>query len=297
MAGRTSESKDKDNALKEQMPNGEEQKSSTSLMDSDFISLDDLVYAPLHALAESNLRLTEHVVDAIKSMGSIQQDGQEEIIHLDNMNLAYEQVRQEGDGYSIDDLQLQVPLLSIVPITNLNVEKAQIEFATEVHSHIDKEGNVKINGRICSPEPRDSDFLPRVSYHMEIKSTPATEGVMRITDLLNSNQLAKQIDTTPITPDGNTGSEEQKAVRQKIAKLQGEIKRLKALYEKIRDTITEQEKLYEICKDNKENALYQVDKTKYIDKQMEIARKIMRAQEEIITLEIAGELERETDEQ
>ena len=146
-------------------------KSEQSIMDSDFISLNELVYAPLHALAESNQRLRTHVVEAIKSMGSVAQNGQEEIIHLDNMNIAYNQVRPDGDaGYNVDELQLQIPLLSVVPVTILNVERAEIEFATEIRSSTDSTGKIKINGRICSPEQRESNFLPRVSYKMKVKS-------------------------------------------------------------------------------------------------------------------------------
>ena len=91
--------------------------------DSDFILLDDLVYAPLHALAKSNQQLRAQIVDAIKSMGVICQNGQEETIRLHNINIAYDQVRPEGEeGYSVDNMQMQVPLLSIIPLTNLNVE-------------------------------------------------------------------------------------------------------------------------------------------------------------------------------
>lgn len=90
-----------------------------SYKDSDFIPLDDLVYAPLHALAKSNQQLRAQVVEAIKSMGTVRQSGQEEVVRLNNINIAYDQVRPEGDdGYSVENLQIQVPLLSIVPITN-----------------------------------------------------------------------------------------------------------------------------------------------------------------------------------
>lgn len=104
-----------------------------AIMDSDFIPIDDLVYAPLHALAKSNHRLRSEIVEAIRSMGTSKQVGQEEVIHLNNINIAYDQIRPEGEeGYSVDNLQVQVPLLSIVPVTNLGVEKAEIGFSTEI---------------------------------------------------------------------------------------------------------------------------------------------------------------------
>lgn len=297
MAGRTTgPPKGGARPRQESSSSGGKKNNDPNIVDSDFILLDELVYAPLHALAESNQRLRAHVVDAIKSMGSVKQNGQEEIIHLDNMNIAYDQVRQEGDeGYSVDNLQLQIPLLSVVPITNLTVDKAEIEFATEVRSDTDKDGKVKINGRICSPEQRDSNFLPRVSYHMEIKSIPATEGVMRLTDLLSSNQMAKQLDTTPVTVDGNLSTDEQKSMWQEISDARTNIKKLKQLYQKVTDTLTEQEKLYQISKDAYEEDTYEISKDKYLRAQSDIMNRIMKEQEKIVDLEIENGLKNDSD--
>ena len=207
------------NMPKEPSPQGDKN-SSEGYRDSEFILLDDLVYAPLHALAKSNQQLRAQVVDAIKSMGVTKQNGQEETVHLSNINIAYEQVRPEAEeGYSVDNLQMQVPLLSIVPVTNLNVERAEIDFSTEVKVVNEQDGKCKINARICAPEQRESDFLPRISYKMKIRSIPATEGILRLTDLLSANQVAKQLDTTPVAVDGNLGSIEQKNTRQEVGKL------------------------------------------------------------------------------
>lgn len=178
-------------------------------IDSDFISLDDLVYAPLHSLAKANHQLRTYVVDAIKSLGLVKQNGQEEVINLDNINIAYEQIRSEAEeGYSVDNMKLQVPLLSVVPITNLNVDKAEIDFLAEVRVEQKKDGQCQVNARISSPEQRESDFLPRVSYKLFVSSIAATEGMMRLTDILSANHVVKQMDTTPLEIDGNIGSEE-----------------------------------------------------------------------------------------
>lgn len=262
--------------------------------ESDFIPLDDLVYAPLHALAKSNQQLRAQVVDAIKSMGSLRQNGQEETIRLNNINIAYEQVRQEGDeGYSVDNLQMQVPLLSIIPITNLNVEKAQIDFSTEVKAEKRDDDSCMITARICSPEQRESDFLPRVSYRMQINSLPATEGIMRLTDMLSSNQIAKKTDTTPVAVDGNLGSSNQKNTWQEIAKLRAKIKKLKQLYQKISDMVDEQERLQQISRDAFEENTREFDKDKYLMAQANITNRIMQYQEQIMNREIEFGLEKD----
>ena len=272
----------------------EDEVEGDSYQDSDFIPLDDLVYAPLHALAKSNQQLRAQVVDAIKSMGTLKQNGQEEIIRLNNINIAYDQVRPEGEeGYSVDNLQMQVPLLSIVPITNLNVEKAEIDFSTEVRAEKKDEGECTITARICSPEQRESDFLPRVSYKLQITSLPATEGILRLTDTLSSNQIAKKTDTTPVAVDGNLGSSDQKNTWMEVSKMKAKIKKLKQLYQKIEDMVVEQERMQQISRDTFEENTREFDKDKYMMAQSHIANRIMEYQEKIMNKEIEFGLEKD----
>lgn len=266
-----------------------------AIMDSDFIPLDDLVYAPLHALAKSNHELRAEIVNAIRGMGTSKQNGQEEVIHLNNINIAYDQIRPEGEeGYSVDNLQVQVPLLSIVPVTNLGVENAEIDFSTEIKAvSNEKTGEAKISARICSPSQRDSDFLPKVSYKLKIASIVATEGIMRLTDALSANQVAKKIDTTPVAIGGDLGTEEQKATMQKVKQLKEKISRLKQLHQKISDMVAEQERLHQMSKDAFEEDTYEFDKDKYLMAQSNIINRIMEYEENIMDMEIIYGLEKD----
>ena len=266
-----------------------------SIMDSDFIPLDDLVYAPIHALAKSNHQLRAEIVNAIRSMGTSKQNGQEEVIHLNNINIAYDQIRPEGEeGYSVDNLQVQVPLLSIVPVTNLGVDKAEIDFSTEVKAVDNPEtGERRINARICSPSQRDSDFLPKVSYKLQISSIPATEGILRLTDNLSANQVAKKLDTTPVAVSGDLGTDEQKSIVTETKRLKAKISRLKQLYQKISDMIAEQERLHQISKDAFEEDTYEFDKDKYMMAQSNVVNRIMEYQEQIMNMEISYGLDKD----
>ncbi len=266
-----------------------------SIMESDFIPLDDLVYAPIHALAKSNHQLRAEIVNAIRSMGTSKQNGQEEVIHLNNINIAYDQIRPEGEeGYSVDNLQVQVPLLSIVPVTNLGVDKAEIDFSTEVKAVDNPEtGERRINARICSPSQRDSDFLPKVSYKLQISAIPATEGILRLTDNLSANQVAKKLDTTPVAVSGDLGTDEQKSIVTETKRLKAKISRLKQLYQKISDMIAEQERLHQISKDAFEEDTYEFDKDKYMMAQSNVVNRIMEYQEQIMNMEISYGLDKD----
>lgn len=273
-------------------PEGE--KGKGEIMDNDFIPLDDLVYAPLHALAQSGHRLRAQIVDAIKSMGTSKQNGQEETIHLNNINIAYDQLRPEEEGYSVDSLQVQVPLLSIVPIANLNVEKAEIDFSTEIKAVNNEEtGETKINARICAPSQRESDFLPKVSYKLQISSIAATEGILRLTDALSASQVAKKMDSRPVAISGDLGSDEQKNVLAETKKLKAKISRLKQLHQKISDMIAEQERLHQISKDAFEEDTYEFDRDKYLMAQSNVVNRIMEYQERIMNMEIKYGLEKD----
>lgn len=271
--------------------------SNRAIMDNDFIPLDDLVYAPIHALAKSNHQLRAEIVQAIRGMGTSHQEGQEEVIRLNSLNIAYDQIRPEGDdGYSVDNMQVQIPLLSIVPVTNLGVDKAEIDFSTEVKAVNNEQTNqTRINARICSPSQRDSDFLPKVSYKLHITSIPATEGILRLTDALSANQVAKKTDGTPVAFDGSAGSDEQKSTQQKVKQLKAKIGKLKQLYQKTADMITEQERLYQISKDSFEEDTYEFDRDKYLMAQSNLVNRIMAYEEQIMDLELRYGLDKDFD--
>lgn len=267
-------------------------KPSESYVNDEFLPLDELVYAPVQALANSNRQLQSQIIELLKSTGTMRQDGSEEIIQLDSLNIAYEQVRPEAeDEYSVDNLQLKLPLLSVIPLSNLKIDEAKIDFSVEVRAESGRDGDYALSARICSPEQRDSDFLPRVCYQLKLGSIPATEGILRLTDLLGNNPVAKQTDTTPINVTGSPGSEEQKTIRMKCLALRNKIQRLKQLYKKVSDMIAEQERMYQISKSAFEDHVYDFDEDKYRMVQGNIANRIMKYQTEIMDLEITYGLE------
>ncbi len=154
-------------------------------------------------------------------------------------------------------------------------------------------GETKINARICSPSQRDSDFLPKVSYKLQISSIPATEGILRLTDALGANQVAKKLDTRPVAINGDLGSDEQKNVHQEIKKLKAKISRLKQLHQKIEEMIIEQERLHQISKDAFDEDTYEFDRDKYRIAQSNVVNRIMEYQEQIMNMEIKYGLEKD----
>ena len=208
--------------------------------DNEFMDLKDLVYAPLEALADSNMRLQHTALQTISSMGTVKTDGDETVVHLNNTNLAYEHIKSgQDDEYSVENIQLQVPTLSLVPLNNLNVKKAEIGFTTEVRVAEDNEHTFHAYGKICSPEPRDTDFLPKVSYNMKVESLPATEGLLRILDMLDTSHVAKQLENKVVSSNGEVHAEEVQQLRQKKAEIRDRIRALNRLHKTISKRISQ----------------------------------------------------------
>lgn len=262
--------------------------------DNDFIRLEELVYAPLDALVKSNRKLRTEALETVRGLATPRQQGQEEILQLSNLKIAYDQVRsEEEDGCRVDQLQMQLPLLSLVPLGSLTIEQAEISFSAEVGVEDEKDGQYAVKARICSPEQRETDFLPKVNFQLKVGSLPAAEGILRLTDLLSANQVVQQTDTTPVNVKGRLGSEEQKNVWKQIDHLRARVKKLKALYQKIQNMLEEQEKLYQISKDGFAENAYDYDRDKYRMVLTNIINRIMKYQTQIMDLEVGYGLDQD----
>lgn len=255
--------------------------------DARFLELEELLYAPLKALAHSNMQLHGAAIDTIRSLGTVKQIGQEEIIYLNSLNMAYNHLKSlPEEGCSLETLQMKVPLLSLVPVSNLNVERAELDFCTEMQVTEDAEGGQQVKARICAPEQRKADFLPKVTYKMKVRSIAPMEGLLRITDLLNAAPVAKQLDSVPLSPEGTTRNEQYNQLAKQRAKLKNQEKRLHVLYQRITETMENQDKLQELTgREDKEHG-FQFNNEKYQGLQENIMEDLMRLKEEILKLEI-----------
>lgn len=191
-----------------------------------FLPLNDLVYAPIDAIASSNARLSLAILDEIKSMGAVKIRNGEETLYLKKLNLAYERLHptEHNEPY-MESVQIEVPLLSIIKIPNLKIKNATLEFSTEVHISENEQNAPLTVGKISSLNREKSTAQPVVNYKIDLKAVDETEGYMRILDILNANPVAKQIDASPISSDGIVQNSEkddflfQRSLRQQEAAL------------------------------------------------------------------------------
>ncbi|MCI9078081.1 MAG: DUF2589 domain-containing protein [Lachnospiraceae bacterium] len=250
---------------------------------SQFFPLNDLVYAPLKAVALSNMNLSISLIDNLKSLGTVKHTGNEEVLFLKNLNIEYDKLHpSENNDTYIEKVEMQVPLLSLIQIPSLNIKNAEVDFQTEVAVLEDKQNKKSIVGRICSPQTRKTDELPKIEYKIKLKSASVTEGYMRITDALDSSPVSKKLGASPLTssrdiPEALQTSFDQKRNLQKQADI------LHGLYNDISEFIKENETANNsFFTDNKE-----FNKQKYENMKQDILTKILKIKEALLDNEIA----------
>lgn len=168
------------------------------------VELKDLVYAPLQAISAANIRLSASIVDFLASTGDLSKDANgKPVVQLRTIQMLYEQLRTDAMENTVSDsIGLEIPLLSIYPLSSLKVSKSKVSFDAEIRSLGIVDGEVKIYTQVCSKNERDGANQARVSYEIELDSAPISEGLARFIDTLNTQAIPKLINSKPVD---NTG--------------------------------------------------------------------------------------------
>lgn len=223
---------------------------------NNFINLDDLVYTPLRAISQSNINLSGSVMDLIASTGDINPTDESNTIHLKTVNLAYEQINNDSmNGKTIEEVGLKIPLVSVLPITNLQIKKTKLNFDAEIKKiHRDNKNNKYImESRVCasSKQRRKDDGLPKLSFEIELESVPISEGMARIVDILNANPIPQILSTKQVDDRGEVVVGEEAEYYQKMKLLKTKEARINRISDKLTSLIAKKKLMF----DNNVNAL------------------------------------------
>jgi hypothetical protein len=198
---------------------------STERTNNSIIELKELVYAPLQAISDANLRLSTNIVEFLSSTGDLVTDKDGNLTaQLHSIQMQYKQLRTDVDDNTVaDHIGLEVPLLSIYPLTSLKVSKTKVSFNLNVNNMKSEENSVKIYAQFCAKKQRQTANLASINFDVELESVPASEGLARFVDLLNANMTPKRIATEILDDEGYvlTG-EKRKNYEDRIAILERE---------------------------------------------------------------------------
>ena len=175
------------------------------------IELHDLVYAPLGAIADANIRLSSSIVDFLANTGDLSTSlTGEKVVKLRTIQMMYEQLRNDALDNSVADcIGLEIPLLSIFPLSALKVSKTKVMFGAEIKSMKTGEDGLKIFTQVSSSNQRQGAAQPRISYEVELDSSIVSEGLARFVDILNTQAIPKRLYSKPVDGTGKklTGKE------------------------------------------------------------------------------------------
>jgi hypothetical protein len=257
------------------------------------VNLRQLVYSSLEPIMDANARMSQNMVDTIMKFSDDKghDDDGYPVVQLKTLQLVYDQIRHDDmDMLCSEKIGLEVPILSIIPLSNLKVSKSKISFSTEVQEVDYNEGRLDIYTKVASAESDRSGQSSRIDFEIEMESDPVAEGLARVIDQLGQNFIPNVHEKNPIDGDGVKLGEKERAMYEMKKKMRTKEQRLSRLLsqlneiQRVDEDLTENEESLKIFKD------LEPYKQELDEKLAEIRKKILETD---ITLELARDDEDE----
>jgi hypothetical protein len=170
------------------------------------VDLRQLIYSSLEPIIEANARMSQSMIDTIMKFSDDKghDDDGYPALQLKTLQLIYDQIRHDDfDMLYSEKVGLEVPLLSIIPLSGLKISKTKIQFDTEVQEVEYNHGQVNIYTKITAADSERSAQTSRIGFKIEMESDPVVEGLARIIDQLGQNFIPTTREKNPIDSDGN----------------------------------------------------------------------------------------------
>ena len=161
------------------------------------LSMSSLIGGPLKAACDAQMELAKSTAEFISQMGF------DENNKCRTVEVAFKRPGlKENGNVEAEQMKLEVPLLSIVPIPNLQIDEVNVLFEMEIHEEVKGEEKsiasvtgidspfglkVNISGNVSSiTNNMDSDNSAK--YHVQVRATQGEmpEGLSRVLDILNT---------------------------------------------------------------------------------------------------------------
>ena len=208
------------------------------------LQMDQLIGAPLRAAADASTQLANSTAEFINRIG-FDGDGK-----VRTVAFGYQKRSVNEDGTSnLDEMKVDIPMLSIVPIPNLQIDEVNILFDMEVkqsereESGMDLGANisgslnlgiakVSVTGSISAHQSNTRSSDNSAKYHVDVRATNhgTPEGLARVLDIMAANVAPVLVGSS--IKDGNgqelTGADKNraerlKAIRQETSQLENRL--------------------------------------------------------------------------
>ncbi len=143
-------------------------------------NLGSILGAQIRSVLEAELENAEAIADFITTVGFEKKEGEEGI---GNLRLIEFQMQRRNESGGLDTHTIKIPLLSILPIPMLSIEKADFEFDLKIHDVIKRTGETRNITR--------GNVLPKslVASFSRSKKAPTTQS--KTDQTLDSNMSVK----------------------------------------------------------------------------------------------------------
>ncbi len=197
------------------------------------LDMKNLIGAPLSAASDASVQLAQSTANFINTVG-FDKNGKARTAAF-----KFNKVEDDPDGNKTNnEMNVDVPLLAIVPIPNLQVDEVNILFDMEVKQSEQNESSndyggsfsgsgsifgfrVTVSGSISSHSSNTRSSDNSAKYHVDVSATNhgTPEGLARVLDMMAANVAPTLVNSTSVDQTGKPLSGDTKAKNDKIKEL------------------------------------------------------------------------------
>lgn len=206
------------------------------------LQMEQLIGGPLRAAADASTQLAHSTASFINEVG-FEKSGK-----VRNVSFVFQRHSSNEDGTSnLEEMQVAVPLLAIVPIPNLQVDEVNVLFDMEVKQSEKSESSmdtsasftgsarfgpvrISISGSVSAHSSNTRSTDNSAKYHVDVRATNhgTPEGLARVLDMMAANVAPMLVDSSLKDGDGRELKGDSKKKAELLKKYRAEIAQLES---------------------------------------------------------------------
>ena len=206
------------------------------------LNMGQLIGGPLNAAADASLALARGTADFINEVG-FDKSGK---VRTAAFGFSKKTMNEDGTS-NLESLNVDIPLLAVVPIPNLQIDEVNVIFDMEVKQSEKSEKSldmgaslsgslnfgivkVSITGSVSAHESNTRSSDNSAKYHVDVRATNhgTPEGLSRVLDMIAAGISPTLVDSEFRDANGKSLSESAKAKAEKLRDLRTQINNLES---------------------------------------------------------------------
>ncbi len=172
-------------------------------MENLFMPVNELIFAPINAIKEADILLSNGILKQIATFSDTENENADiSVMKLKSIKFLYDKIKSTEYGELKETVGLTVPTASIIPLSALRINSSVIKFNIEVKSNYNENNTFSLIGKNASKKVRKSDFLPKMYFNVKTEFAELPEGVARLIDVLDTNQIPSIENKVYVNSDG-----------------------------------------------------------------------------------------------